>query len=125
MNERYMVELNTDDAYWFMCGFATVSIAEQQIIAFLYENGGTYRGTYSSLCLDMEYSDGYTSEVNRACHRLERDKIIETSEPINWYTRYFILNKDWVQKLIAKGKENSKYVRKDQLHQYTQKTGVL
>ena len=112
MERMYINTLSSEDAYLFMLGYSDLTKAEQNIIIYLHEKQYKYDGTYSSLCKDMQYDDSYVSEISRACHRLSAKQIIEISEPKAWYYREIYLNNDWVEKVIAIGKEISKCTQK-------------
>ena len=104
----YINNLSSEEAYLFMLGYSQLTKAEQKVIIFLHEQKYIYKGTYSSLCKDMGYEDSYTSEVNRACHRLESRNLLEIAEPKAWYFREIYLVDDWVSKMITIGKAKAK-----------------
>ena len=104
---RYVSKLSVDDAYYFMVGFETLTKAEKNIVIYFIEHDYEFKGTYTNLAKDMGKDETYIAEINKACRRLSDKNLLEISEPLAWYYRHINLNKHWIDKLIAIGKDHA------------------
>lgn len=104
---RYVSKLSVDDAYYFMVGFETLTKAEKNIVIYFIEHDYEFKGTYTNLAKDMGKDETYIAEINKACRRLSDKNLLEISEPLAWYYRHINLNKNWIDKLIAIGKDHA------------------
>lgn len=120
MERVYVNALDTETAYAFMVGYIKLKSIDQKIIMFLHEREYHYNGTYTQLCHDMGFQDSYSSEINRACKRLESYGILSIKAPTVWYFRDLYLVEDWTAKVIALGKENANdNVLEEEVHRNT------
>lgn len=97
-----LLKLQDDDLFLLLRGWDNLSPPERRIIEYL--DGlpdKTYKGTFVDLNATLNYGASYFSAINRACHSLEKARLIRMTEPIEWYSREIHLVPLWYQILIG------------------------
>ena len=103
------IEMNEDEAVWFMKGFQKLSQCEKNIVTFLLSQPDhSYFGTNVSLAEQMENPYSYNSEMSRALSQLSGKAIVIIHEPVKWYNRVIELSENWIEQMITFGKEEEK-----------------
>lgn len=106
---KSFIEMNQDEAVWFMKGFQKLSTCEKNIVTFLLSQPDhSFYGTNVSLAEQLENPYSYNSEMSRALSRVSSKRIIKIHEPVKWYNRVIELSENWIEQMIAFGKEEEK-----------------
>ena len=106
---KSFIEMNQDEAVWFMKGFQKLSTCEKNIVTFLLSQPDqSFYGTNVSLAEQMENPYSYNSEMSRALTGVSSKGIVIIHEPVKWYNRVIELSENWIEEMIAFGKEEEK-----------------